>query len=315
MQSTKSRLVVVGSANQDLIVKAERIPAPGETILGGAFVTAPGGKGANQAVAASRLGADVWFVGRVGSDTFGATLADALTSSGVHVDYLRRDPAEPTGIALIAVDADGQNAIVVAAGANLLVGPVDLEAARSAIETAFAVVVQLEIPLETVEAAIALARSSNARVVLNPAPAPNFGEFPDHLLSRIDVLTPNEHEAARILGHSSPSGLLWTDAAERLRDKGVETVVITLGDAGCILADRTGTRHVPAPVVQAVDTTGAGDCFTAALSVALAEGRSLDDAALFASHAAALSVTRMGAQPSFPSRDEVARFLTSSSSI
>jgi ribokinase len=301
----KPKLVVVGSANRDLVVKTERIPAPGETVIGGAFVTAPGGKGGNQAVAAARLGAEVWFVGRVGRDIFGDALADEMIAAGIHVDFLRRDDIEPTGVALIGVDARGENAIIVAPGANHRLGRNDILAALPAIAQAYSLIVQLEIPLETVEAAIDAAIAAGTKVILNPAPVNHANPLTDSLLAKIDVLTPNEHEAAQLLGYASPNDLDWETAAQRLRAKGIGAVVITLGEAGCVLADAIGTRRIPSVPVHAIDTTAAGDCFTGALAVGLAEGLSLDDAARFASRAAALSVSRLGAQPSLPTRSEV----------
>ena len=301
----RPRLVVVGSANMDLVVKAERIPAPGETVLGGAFVRAAGGKGANQAVAAARLGAEVRFVGCVGTDEFGDTLAAEMESAGVHIDLLRRDRTEPTGVALIGVDGQGRNAIIVAPGANHRLLPSDIAAARCAIETAYAVVVQLEIPMDTVEAAVDAARAAGTKVILNPAPVRESSPLSDALLAKVDFLTPNEHEAAHILGCSLADIVDWPEAAIRLRAKGIGAVVITLGELGCVLADHQGARAIPAVSATPIDTTAAGDCFTGAMAVGLAEGLSLDDAARFASRAAALSVTRLGAQPSLPTRAEV----------
>jgi ribokinase len=301
----RPRVVVVGSANMDLIVRAERIPAPGETVVGGTFSTAPGGKGANQAVAAARLGAEVWFVGRVGRDAFGDALAVGMAAAGIHTDYLVRDDSEPTGVALIGVDSGGENAIMVASGANHRVGAADVEAARAEIEAADVLLVQLEVPMEAVKAAIEAGASAGAMVILNPAPTRPGSSLSDRLLGRVSVLTPNEHEAAHLLGLPSPAGQDWERAARELRDRGAGAVVITLGEAGCILADSAGVHRLPAVPVQAIDTTAAGDCFTGALAVALAEGRPLMEAAQFASRAAALSVARLGAQPSLPSRAEV----------
>jgi ribokinase len=301
----KPKLVVAGSANRDLVVKTERIPAPGETVIGGAFVAAAGGKGGNQAVAAARLGAEVWFVGRVGQDAFGDALADEMEAAGIHIDFLSRDDAEPTGVALIGVDARGENAIIVAPGANHRLGRDDIVAALPAIAQAYAVIIQLEIPMEAVEAAIDMAAAAGTKVILNPAPVNQATPFPDSLLAKVDFLTPNEREAAQLLGYASPEGLDWETTAQRLRAKGIGAVVITVGEAGCVLADDIGTRRLPAFPVHAIDTTAAGDCFTGALATGLAEGLSLDDAACFACRAAALSVSRMGAQPSLPTRDEV----------
>ena len=301
----KPRLVVVGSANRDLVVKTDRIPRPGETVIGGAFVTAPGGKGGNQAAAAARLGGDVWFVGRVGLDAFGDALAHEMARASIHTEFLTRDETAPTGVALIGVDAQGQNAIIVAPGANSQVGAGDIEAAAETIASAHAVLLSLEIPMEAVEAAVQTARTSSARVILNPAPVASRDALPDALLAMVDVLTPNEHEAACLLGLNSLEQTDWSQAAQELRTRGPSTVVITLGAEGCVIADGTGTRVVPAVPVSAVDTTAAGDCFTGALAVALGEGLSIDDAARFAARAAALSVMRLGAQPSLPTRAEV----------
>ena len=301
----KPRLVVIGSANMDLVVRSQRIAAPGETVLGEAFRQIPGGKGANQAVAAARLGAEVTFVGRVGQDLFGEALRSGFQKDGIDTEFLRTDPTEPTGVALITVDAAGQNAITVASGANHKVNHEDVEAALWAVEAASAVVLQLEIPLETVFYAAQKARAAGVRVILNPAPVSADKPLPDALYALIDVLIPNEFEAAALLGHKLTGDNDWGAMAELLLAKGVRAVVITLGAEGCILADAAGSRHLAAMAVKAVDTTAAGDCFTGALAVASAEGRSLDDAALFAAQAASISVTRTGAQPSLPTRREV----------
>ncbi len=301
----KPRLVVIGSANMDLVVRSAHIPAPGETVLGEAFRQIPGGKGANQAVAAARLGAEVTFVGRVGPDLFGEAIRVGLQADGIDTTFLQTDPTEPTGVALIGVDAKGQNAITVASGANYKVTASDVEQAFSAIESASAVLLQMEIPVETVLYAAQRAHAAGVRVILNPAPASPTAPLPDSLLTQIDVLTPNEHEAAALLGYETIDGLDWESVASRLLDRGVKAVVVTLGENGCVLADGTGIRRLPAFAVTAVDTTAAGDCFTGALAVAIAEGRSLDEAARFAAQAAAISVTRAGAQPSLPTRSEV----------
>jgi ribokinase len=301
-------LVVIGSANRDLVVRVAHIPAPGETVLGGDFVTMPGGKGANQAVAAAQLGARVQFVGRVGQDPFGDTLTADMTAVGIDTTYLTQDAQQPTGVALIGVDSHGQNAIIVAPGANGQVGIDDVEAARDAIAAAQAVLIQLEIPLPTVAHAVALAKSVGTAVILNPAPVRHTDPLPASLLSQVDVLTPNEHEAANLLGFPSADGLDMEQTAHRLLALGVGSVIITLGADGCLIAGAEGTQRLPALPVRPVDTTAAGDCFTGALAVGLAEGLALLDAARFASRAAALSVTRLGAQPSLPTRAEVDSF-------
>jgi ribokinase len=300
-----ARLVVIGSANMDLVVRTEHIPAPGETVLGGAFVTIPGGKGANQAVAAARLGAEVKLVGRLGKDTFGEALLAQIVAAGISSEHILLDSEQPTGVALIGVDAQGQNAIIVAPGANSQVCPDDVEAARESIAAADAVIVQLEIPFETVSYAVETAEALGTRVILNPAPVRHNDPLPAELLRHLSVLTPNEHEAASLLGYASPVGLDWKTVALQLREIGVENVVITLGAAGCLLATPQGIARVAAPKVDAVDTTAAGDCFTGALAVAQAEGKDLVAAAEFAVRVASVSVTRLGAQPSLPSRAEV----------
>lgn len=307
--SRRPKLVVVGSANMDLVVRTERIPAPGETVLGGDFATVPGGKGANQAVAAARLGADVFFVGKIGSDAFGDALRAELIGAGIAPDYLQRDTHASSGVALICVDAQGQNAITVAPGANRLLTPEDIDAARAGIQAADALIVQLEIPPETVLHAIETAQEFGVRVVLNPAPIRHTNPLPVSLLQMVDVLTPNEHEAANLLGSPTSEGLDFAQAASRLKNLGIPEVIITLGAQGSLLCDAEGVRPMEAFPVTPVDTTAAGDCFTGALAVALAEGQALEGAARFASAAAALSVTRAGAQPSLPYRAEVEAFL------
>ncbi len=301
----RPQVVVIGSANMDLVVRCEHIPAPGETVLGGQFVTVPGGKGANQAVAAARLGGEVRFVGRVGTDAFGDAMVAGMTADGIVPDHLRRDPEAPTGVALIGVDARGQNAIIVAPGANHRLVTADIDTARESIAQAAYVVIQLEIPLGTVAHAVALAQEVGTKVLLNPAPVRHTDPLPLELLRQVDVLTPNEHEAVNLLGHATPDGMDMETVAQQLVKIGIGCVVVTLGGDGCILATRDGVRRLPALLVTPVDTTAAGDCFTGALAVALAEGRDVEAAITFATRAAAISVTRLGAQPSLPTRAEV----------
>jgi ribokinase len=299
------RIVVIGSANMDMVVQTEHIPIPGETVMGGEFVTVPGGKGANQAVAAARLGAQVHFIGRVGSDAFGEALTLALETAGVDTSLLVRDPDRPTGVALIGVAADGQNAIMVAPGANSRIGRDDVERARDVIANADILVAQLEIPMDTVVYAVETARSFKTRVLLNPAPIRHTDSLPDSLLRQVDALTPNEHEAVHLLGRASAEGTDFVRTARDLRRRGPDVVIVTLGADGCIVASSAGALRIEAPTVAAVDSTAAGDCFSGALAVALAEGRDIEAAARFATEAAALSVTRRGAQPSMPGRAEV----------
>jgi ribokinase len=289
----------------DLVVRSQRIPSPGETVLGEGFRQIPGGKGANQAVAAARLGAEVTFVGRVGADLFGEALRAGMQADGIDTAYLRTDPTEPTGVALIGVDAAGRNAITVASGANFQVSPADVEEAWPRIAGASALLLQLEIPIATVLYAAQRAHEAGIRVLLNPAPVSPTDPLPASLLALIDVLTPNEHEAAALTGWPVNDASNWNTIAVALLARGVRAVVITLGEAGCLAADASGVTTIAGVAVQAVDTTAAGDCFTGALAVALAEGCSLIEAARFAGHAAAISVTRPGAQPSLPTRAEV----------
>jgi ribokinase len=299
------KIVVVGSSNTDMILKLDRIPRPGETILGGEFVTAAGGKGANQAVAAARAGGAVTFVARVGKDMFGEQAVAGFKEHGINVEHVRYDAA-PSGVALIFVAADGENSIGVAGGANGKLSPADVRSAEQAIATADVVVMQLETPIETIEAAAELGSASGAIVILNPAPAQKLS---DQLLSRISILTPNETEAELLTGITVCDEASCNRAADILLGKGVETVIITLGSQGAFVATAASRELVPGFKVEPVDTTAAGDTFNGALAVALSEGATLADAVQFANAAAAISVTRMGAQPSAPSREEIEALL------
>lgn len=298
------RLVVIGSSNTDMVVKVPRLPAPGETVLGGEFVMAPGGKGANQAVAAARLGAQVHFVARVGNDLFGEGALANLGRAGINTDFVVRDEA-PSGVALIFVDEHGENCIAVASGANMALSPADVEAARPAIAQAHVMVLQLEVPMETVAAAVRLANDCGVKVLLNPAPAQ---PLPDVLLRHVDVLTPNGHELTQL---TEASGTL-VENARSLIARGVKTVIVTVSSQGSVIVTPTTTERVPACEAQVVDTTAAGDCFTGALAVAMAEALEITEGVRFASAAAAISVTRMGAQPSMPTRAEVEELLNGS---
>lgn len=299
-------LVVVGSSNTDMIVQVARIPRPGETILGGEFTTAAGGKGANQAVAAARAGGAVTLVARVGQDMFGERAVAGFVQDGLAVDYVFRDRTAPSGVALIFVGGDGENSIAVASGANGRLTPADVQKARKAIGAASALLMQLETPLDTVQTAADIAHAAGVPVILNPAPAQ---PLPDQLLERVAILTPNETEAERLTGVAVNNLDSCVRAAARLRAKGVQTVIITLGARGAFVAAEGVPRIVPGFQVQPVDTTAAGDVFNGALAVALAEGRPLLDAVRFANAAAALSVTQLGAQPSAPRRAAIERLL------
>ena len=302
----KSRILVVGSSNTDMIVKVARIPRRGETILGGEFVTASGGKGANQAVGAARAGGDVTFIARVGDDMFGQRAVAGFLRDRIDVTHVSRDKRRPSGVALIFVAADGQNSIAVASGANAGLTPADIHRARPAFERADVLVTQLETPLPTVTEAVKLAVKHDLRVILNPAPA---RRLPDTLLKWISFLTPNESEAEFLTGIRVRDETSAARAAERLRSQGAQTVIITLGARGAFVANAEIRKLVPGFKVKAVDTTAAGDIFNGALAVALGEDRELIDAVRFANAAAAISVTRLGAQPSAPTRAEIERLL------
>ncbi|MCX6552308.1 MAG: ribokinase [Acidobacteria bacterium] len=295
-------IVVVGSVNTDMTVKMARIPAPGETVIGGTFLMAQGGKGANQAVAAARAGASVAFVGRVGRDIFGEQARESLRQDGVRVDHLATDPAASTGIALIFVDETGENSIAVASGANAGVTVADVEGARDVIAAAGVLLMQLEIPLPAVAAAARIAAAHGVPVILNPAPAQPLDA---DLLRQIAMLTPNETEAERLTGIAVTDEGTAAEAARALRGLGVRRVFLTLGAKGVYVQDEAGSLMVPAFSVEAVDTTGAGDVFNGALAAALTEGMTVYDAVRFANAAAAISVTRRGAQPSAPRRTEI----------
>ena len=299
-------IVVVGSLNMDLVVRMPQIPRPGETLLGGVFKTFPGGKGANQAVAAARLGAHVTMIGCIGDDGFGKEMRVALESEGIDTTHVLVHPEAATGVALIQVDAQGQNSIAVASGANFRLSGSDVDKAMQAIGKFDALVMPLETQLETVYTAAKIASGRGAIVILNPAPAQ---VLPREILELVDVLIPNEHELALMTGVPVHSVVDVSLAVPKLLQLGAKKVIVTMGGHGAVLFEDGHEALIPACRVQAVDTTAAGDCFVGALAVALCEGRSLLPAAEFASAAAALSVTREGAQPSLPHREEVVQFL------
>ncbi len=307
----KPAIAVVGSLNMDFVVTTERLPAPGETVLGRDFQMNPGGKGANQACAAGKLSRPevrTLMIGRVGYDMFADHLKASLAAAGVDVGAVHATKSAPTGVALIWVDAEGQNSIVVAAGANLLLSTSEVEPMRPVFRQCGLALFQLETPLSTVQAALAAAREEGARTILDPAPA---RRLPDGMLEAVDILTPNETEACILLGR--PAGRVGLaeapELAARLREAGAGEVVLKLGDAGCYYSGPEGDDHVAGFKVEARDSTAAGDTFNGALAVALAEGKPMRDALRFANAAAALSVTRSGAQASVPTRAEVEEFL------
>ena len=304
----RPQVAVVGSANLDLVVEVATIPVPGETVLGGDLRRIPGGKGANQAVAAARLGRRVAMIGRVGDDDAGTTLREALASAGVDTASLRTTPGTPSGTALIAVGADGDNAIVVSPGANGRVSSDDVASAAPLLGAAAVVLLQLEVPLEAVAAAVRHARGT---VVLNPAPAP-AAMLPAELLDGVDVIVPNQTELATMAGHAglSPIGDVDPETAVALaRGLPVAAAVVTLGAAGAMVVTPTDATHVPAPAVVPVDTTAAGDAFCGALADALVGGADLVGAARWAVRVGAAATLRHGAQPSLPTRADIEHLL------
>lgn len=298
----RAKVVVIGSSNTDMAVTTPKIPAPGETVLGDDFMMTSGGKGANQAVAASRLGAEVTLIARVGTDMFGDRTVANIAAAGVNTKYVVRDSRAASGVALIYIAEDGQNSIVVAGGANNHLSPEDIDAARPAMEDADVVTLQFETPLETVAHAIRVVKDLGKRVIVNPAPA---CDLPFDFLEGVDVITPNEVEAAMLLGLAPGECFDGRDSAIRLLVLGVGAAVITLGSEGAVCGTHGCVQQILGKRVIAVDTTGAGDCFTGALACALGEGQELEPAVCFANAAAALSVTRFGAQASMPNRAEV----------
>jgi len=299
-------LLVIGSINMDLVVRFERMPAPGETVFGSDFQTIPGGKGANQAVAASRLAGGCAMIGRVGGDAFGRQLHDHLRDCGVDVAAVTSLDDTPSGVAVISVDAAGENAITVVGGANGRLCPADVRSCEARVAAADAVVMQLETPFETIVEAVRIARTHGVMTVLDPAPAPRDG-LPDELYA-VDVISPNQSEAALLTGRTVDDDAGAEAAGRWLIDRGSGMAVIKRGrDGATIVAADGEVRHAEAFEVEAVDTTAAGDAFTAALAVALAEGVSREGAARFAAAAGALAVTKSGAQPAMPTRDEVER--------
>ncbi|MDD5262720.1 MAG: ribokinase [Methylacidiphilales bacterium] len=292
------RITVIGSSNTDLVITAARLPQPGETLLGGEFCRFHGGKGANQAVAAARAGGRVSFIGAHGEDDFGRAAKAALRAEGIDVSAFRAKSGKSSGIALIVLGGrERQNQIVVARSANDAISPTDVDLARNKITRAGIVVAQLEIPLESVTRAAAIAAKAGVPFLLNPAPA---RRLPSTLLRLVHTLVPNEHEAGLLTGESSPE-----KAAQALLRRGCRQIVVTLGARGALCVTAKGSKLVRAPRVKPVDTVGAGDCFTGWLAVGLAEGLSLEEAVRRSVSASALKVTRHGAQSGLPYRSEV----------
>ena len=285
-----------------MVVNMERLPLPGETLIGGKFFMNPGGKGANQAVAAARLGGNVTFVAKVGNDTFGQRAIEQYQAEGIETRYVMVDSENPSGVALIMVDAQGENCIAVASGANARLLPPDIDRAAEALTHAGILLMQLETPIRTVDYAARIAKEKGAKVILNPAPAQ---ALPESLLRNLYMLIANETEAEFISGTQITDMDSVARAADIIADKGVENVVITLGSKGAFIKEKGNYHQVPARKVKAVDATAAGDTFCGAVCVALSEGQNITDAVEFANRCAAITVTRMGAQSSVPHRREV----------
>jgi ribokinase len=298
-------VVVVGSLNMDLVVRTARLPAPGETVRGEGLQMIPGGKGANQAVAAAKLGCDVAMVGRVGNDGFGSRLVETLEQFGVDISHLDRDGGSPTGTALITVSKDGMNTIVISSGANGHVGSQDIRRAEDLILGAKVLLLQFEIPIETVQQTLELTAGRDIQVILNPAPA---RDLDSRYLECVDILVPNEIEARSLVGLEITDWDSASRAALELLGMGPHAVVLTLGSHGALMATADGIEHFDARQTTAVDTTAAGDAFVGGLAAALTRGDSLPDAVRYANCVGALTVTKFGAQTSLPTAAEVRAF-------
>lgn len=298
----KDGVLVVGSANMDLVVVSDRFPKPGETIFGKNFETFAGGKGANQAVSCAKLGCKTYFLGKMGNDEFRLKLSESMISNGVVLDYLLVDKNNHTGIALIVVEGKGENEIIVVSGSNMKLSPADIKNSSEVFSKVNVVLTQLEIPIETVCEAAFLAKQNNALFILNPAPA---CELPEGLLEKVDIATPNEMELSMLSGKEIHNKEDMIKAAEILLNKGVKNIIVTLGKRGSVLINKELTKSYSTQEVNVVDTTGAGDAFNGALASALARGEELDKAIVFANIAASFSVTRMGAQDSMPTLEEI----------
>lgn len=306
MSQRRPSICVVGSANMDLTFRALRLPRPGETLSGQSFQTGFGGKGANQAVMAARLGARVSLIARVGRDAFGDQTVRHYQQQGIDTTHVRQDADAPTGVASIVVDDAGQNCILIVAGANGRLSPDDVRSAASVIESSDLLLAQLEVPLSATLEAFRLARASGVRTILNPAPAV---PLPDELFSLTDICIPNETEAEILTGRRATPPTETESAVRKIQNRGPNTVLVTLGAQGVVLVDGQTVEHIPAVSVTALDATGAGDAFIGSLAVFLLEGMSLSEAARRANAAAALSVTRPGTQASFPNRSEIETIL------
>jgi ribokinase len=300
------KITVIGSINMDLVIKASRMPKPGENLFAQGFKMIPGGKGANQAVSVAKLGEKSHLVGKIGEDVFGEKLLKGVEGFGINTDYVFKDADTPTGVAFIIVTEEGENSILIANGANGNLSPEDIKGAEAIIENSDLVLLQLEIPLETVGYAVKLSNKHKVPIVLDAGPPPK--SFPD-FFTRADILSPNELEAEALTGVKIKDLKSAKASAQKLLNTGIKRVVLKLGADGALLATRDGIKHIKGIKVHSVDTTAAGDAFTAGLAVAYAQGKTLEEAAVFANYVGALTVTKFGAQPSIPSMDEVELFI------
>lgn len=299
-------IVVIGSLNMDMVVRTNRSPNVGETLIGQAFALSPGGKGANQAVAAARLGAEVSMIGRVGKDTFGSEMLEIIRNEGIHIEHISVSEHEATGVASIVIEEDGENRIIVVPGANIELTVEDIQALEAVISQAKIIVLQLEMDLAMSEQAIAIAHRKGIPVILNPAPA---RVLKDEMLAQVSYLTPNETEAGILSGMIVDSAETAEQAARILLQKGVQNVIVTLGSKGALIVNAEGAKAVPGFPVKAVDTVAAGDSFNGALAQQLVLGKTLEEAVSFANAVGALAVGKEGAIPSLPQLSEVEQFL------
>jgi len=303
----KPRISVVGSCNMDIYATTEHLPEPGETVIGYNYIMTMGGKGANQAVAARKLGGDVTMIGRVGCDAFGKQMVETLNSYGINTTHIHCDEEAGSGMALIVVDKRPENVIVVIPGTNMRITPQDVRAAEQQLQQSAVLLMQLEIPLDAIESAIATAHRANCICILNPAPA---RQLPPAILRNIDLLTPNQNEAKLLTGISAETIEGAQKAGEALLQMGVPAVIITLGSSGSLLVQKGSSKHIPAfSIPDAVDPSGAGDAFMGGLAIALAEGRTLEEATQFGNASGALSTRKHGAMPAMVSRQELDTFL------
>jgi ribokinase len=301
----RNGVLVIGSANMDLVISAERFPNPGETIFGNKFEMFPGGKGANQAVCSTKLGGKTYFIGKMGKDNFSKTLKENMENEGVDLAHLLLDENHNTGTALITVDGKGENEIIVISGSNMQLTPEDIESKKELFKKVKLVVCQLEIPIGTVLKSAQLAKDNNIPFILNPAPA---AVLPQEIFSLIDYLTPNEMELSMLAGLQIKRDGSLKEASEKLLQKGIKNVIVTLGSKGAVLINNYTEKYFPAPSVEVVDTTGAGDAFNGALAYALANEDSIEKAIQLAISVASFSVTKMGAQSSMPKLEEVSTY-------